>query len=189
MSICCPLARTRVDDLEECCAACRNQGVRRQQVEGHRAKGWQTGKGTSRSDYVLRGVDEFSELTSTRHASSTQKSILVGSTERLMSTACIFPSLARWLRFMIPQLSSLIEHCRSSVGIRSSFEEFLARDCGSGWSTQAYAGLLCSQNIWDYQFVDRVLRYFIWTNDSIGFPFSGCVVPNWRERSPIEDVK
>ena len=31
----------------ECCITCSDQGIRSQQVEGHRAKGWQTCKGMS----------------------------------------------------------------------------------------------------------------------------------------------
>jgi hypothetical protein len=43
-------------------------------------------------------------LTDPRRASSMRRNISEGKVERLMDRTCIFPSLARWLLFMIPAL-------------------------------------------------------------------------------------
>jgi hypothetical protein len=70
-----------------------------------------------------------------RPVSSMRKSILVGSTECLMATICIFPDLAQRFHFMIPTFIVSVEHCSCSAGTRSSL--WCSR---SGFSTADYAG-------------------------------------------------
>ena len=92
----------------ECGAAVGHQGVRRQQMEGHRPEGWQTRKSRppppKKRNEKKKEWKKKSRLTGTRHASSMRKNTLAASSERSamgsfdvsMNTVCIFPGLARW---------------------------------------------------------------------------------------------
>lgn len=116
-------------ETERGAASC-DQGVRRQQVEGHRTEGWQASEGRPLAVASCLVASRV-QLTGSRHVSSTQRSTSAARAERFMSlhehSLHLSGISALGSRIDTSSLcfSFSIEHCmcRLSVGSRSSFLE------------------------------------------------------------------
>lgn len=104
-----------------------------------------------------------------------------------MSTVCIFSSLARWVRFMIPAFPFSIEHCMQQSCCGHPFVLLGVSGLGSRqWSIQGYADFLFDQNAWVFRSLWRLFLV-----SSIEILLDRCLmrVGNWLDaRGPIMNV-